>query len=215
MIFALLPVKIRTQAKQRLAGHLTPSEREALARVMYEEVLEKLLAASGIDRIVVVTADASAARHARRSGVRVFREQDQQSHSHSADRAARRAMELGARTVVLLPIDVPLVTSGEIESLARAARPGVVIVPSADGTGTNALVRTPPDVIESRFGKDSFRAHLEQARAKGVAADVMRPPGIVFDIDTPEDVAELLVRAPDSRIAGLLRSQRTQWASQS
>jgi 2-phospho-L-lactate guanylyltransferase len=91
----------------------------------------------------------------------------------------------------------------------------VIIVPSADGTGTNALVRTPADVIESRFGKDSFRAHLDQARAKGVAADVMRPPGIVFDIDTPEDIATLLARAPHSRTAELLRQQRPQWASQS
>ena len=115
--------------------------------------------------------------------------------------------------MLLLPIDVPLVTTAEIESLAAAARPGVIIVPSADGTGTNALVRTPPDAIESRFGKDSFRAHLEQARARGIAAEVMRPPGIVFDIDTPEDVAELLARAPDCRTAALLRAQRTQWAS--
>ena len=217
MIFALLPVKARAHAKQRLAGYLDPAQREALARVMYEEVLEKLLRARGIDRIVVVTNEEDAARHARRAGVRVFREHDQHSHSHSADRAARRAMELGARTVLLLPIDVPLVTTAEIESLAARAGggPGVVIVPSADGTGTNALVRTPPDVIESRFGKDSFHAHLNQARAKGIAAYVMRPPGIVFDVDTMEDVAELLARAPGSRTAAVLRSQRTQWASQS
>ncbi len=124
-------------------------------------------------------------------------------------------MELGATTVLLVPIDVPLVTTAEFESLAAAAKPGVIIVPSADGTGTNALVRTPPDVIESRFGKNSFRAHLEQARAKGITAEVMRPPGIVFDVDTPEDVAELLARAPDSATARLLRAQRPQWASAS
>lgn len=213
MTFAILPVKARVNAKQRLADVLTAAQREALARVMYEEVLLKLTAARGIDRVVVATSDESAAGHARRAGITVFAEQDQQGHSHSADRAARRAMEAGASTVLLLPIDVPLVSTAEIESLAAAARPGVIIVPSADGTGTNALVRTPPDAIESRFGKDSFRAHLEQARAKGIRAEVMRPPGIVFDIDTPEDVAELLARAPHCRTAELLRAQRTLWAS--
>jgi 2-phospho-L-lactate/phosphoenolpyruvate guanylyltransferase len=215
MKFALLPVKARAHAKQRLGEFLSPREREALARVMYEEVFEKLTAARGIDRVVVVTSDASAARHARRAGALVFAEREQRGHSHSADRAARRAMELGASTVLLLPIDVPLVTSAEIEGLAEAARPGVIIVPSADGTGTNALVRTPPDVIECRFGKDSLRAHLEQARLKGVAAEIMRPPGIVFDIDTPADVAELLARAPNSRTAALLRGRRPRWASAS
>lgn len=213
MKVAILPVKARANAKQRLAELLTADQRGTLARVMFEEVLEKLTAARGIDRVVVATSDESAAAQARRAGVTVFEEQDQRGHSHSADRAALRAMELGAGTVLLLPIDVPLVTIAEIESLAAAARPGVIIVPSADGTGTNALVRTPPDAIESRFGKDSFRAHLEQARTRGIAAEVMRPPGIVFDIDTPEDVAELLARAPDCRTAALLRAQRTAWAS--
>lgn len=209
MKVAILPVKARARAKERLAGLLTAAQRETLARAMFEEMLEKLTAARGIDRVVVATSDQAVAGHARQSGVTVYEEPDQRGHSHSADRAARRAMEEGAGTVLLLPIDVPLATTAEIESLAEAARPGVIIVPSADGTGTNALVRTPPDAIASRFGQDSFRAHLEQARD----AVVMRPPGIVFDIDTPEDVAELLRRAPDCRIARLLRAQRTQWAS--
>jgi len=69
---------------------------------------------------------------------------------------------------------------------------------------TNALLRTPPDVIESRFGPGSFAAHLEQARMRGVRADVARPAGLMFDIDTPEDVAELLQRAPGCRVARFL-----------
>src|SRR3989441_9299922 len=113
-------------------------------------------------------------------------------------------MSLGALTVLLAPIDVPLVTAVEIEELAAMARPGVVIVPSSDGTGTNALLRTPPDVIESRFGPGSFAAHLEQARIRGIPAEVARPAGLMFDIDTPGDVSELLARAPDCPVARFL-----------
>jgi 2-phospho-L-lactate guanylyltransferase len=90
------------------------------------------------------------------------------------------------------PIDVPTVTPADFSRLAASARPGLIVVPSSDGTGTNALVRTPPDCIESRFGPGSFRAHLDQALSKGFHADVLRIPGLMFDIDTPEDVAELL-----------------------
>lgn len=213
MKFAILPVKARANAKERLAGFLTAEQREALARVMFEDMLGKLKAARGIDRVVVATSDRSAAAYAHAAGVTVYEEEEQRGHSHSADRAAARAMEDGAATILLLPIDVPLATVAEIEALAGAARPGVLIVPSADGTGTNALVRTPPDAIASRFGKGSFRAHLDQARARGVHAQVIRPPGIVFDVDTPADVAELLQRDPGSRVAHLLRGQRMQWTS--
>ena len=177
MIFALLPVKSPTHAKQRLSALLTPNQRERLARLMYEEMLATLCSSRNLDRVVVVTSDSAAAHHARRSGALVFEEQEQRSHSHSADAAALRAMSLGARTVLLAPIDVPLATTPEIDELAAMARPGVVIVPSSDGDGTNALLRTPPDVIESRFGPGSFAAHLEQARTRGVPAEVARPGG--------------------------------------
>ncbi len=212
MIFALLPVKAPRHAKQRLSGMLTPLQRERLARVMFEEVFAALCAVRGLDRIVVATSDEAVSGHARLRGATVFEEQEQRGHSHSADAAARQAIELGATTVLLLPIDVPLVTSAEIEQLIAAAEPGVLIVPSSDGTGTNALVRTPPDAIESRFGPGSFNAHLEQARLRGVPAKVLRPAGILFDIDTPEDVAEFLSRAPRCRTAEFLRSQ---WPSTS
>jgi 2-phospho-L-lactate guanylyltransferase len=206
MIFAVLPVKAPKNAKQRLSGFFTPEQRETLARAMFEEVLATLCAVEGFARVVVVTSDETAAGRARACGAHVFEETEQQSHSVSADAAARRAVECGASTVVLLPIDVPLVTKEEIETLIAEPGPGVIVVPSSDGTGTNALVRTPPSVIESRFGPGSFRKHMGQAEAAGVPAKVLRPPGLLFDIDTPEDIAELLARAPDCRIAALVRS---------
>jgi len=177
---------------------------------MFQEVFSTLCAVRGLDRIFVATSDQAVADHASRAGATVFEEHEQRGHSHSADAAARRAMGLGAATVLLLPIDVPLVTKTEIEDLICATEAGVIIVPSSDGTGTNALVRTPPDAIASCFGPGSFRAHLEQARQRGVPATVLRPAGLLFDIDTPEDVDELLRRAPDSRTAQWLR---TQWTS--
>jgi len=204
MIFGLLPVKAPVHAKQRLSKLLAPDRRERLARLMYEQMLETLCSARNLDRVVVVTSDPAAADHARRAGALVFDELEQRSHSHSADAAARRAMSLGARTVLLAPIDVPLATAAEIDDLVATAIPGVVIVPSSDGTGTNALLRTPPDVIESRFGPGSFAAHLGQARERGVRAEVARPAGLMFDIDTPEDVTELLVRAPHCPVARFL-----------
>lgn len=206
MIFALLPVKSPHNAKQRLDGFLSAEQREKLARILYRQTLGALCQAEGIDRVIVVTNDSGVAEHARSSGTLVFEENEQVSHSVSADAACLRAIKLGATTVLLVPIDVPLVTPADFSRLAAAARPGVVLVPSADGTGTNAMARTPPDVIESRFGPGSCRAHLDQARLKNVPADILRLPGLMFDIDTPEDVAELLATSHPGDVTAFLRT---------
>jgi 2-phospho-L-lactate guanylyltransferase len=206
LIFAILPVKSPQNAKQRLKGFLAVEQRETLARLLYRQTLASLCQAEGIDRVVVITSDTDAAEHARRSGAMVFEESEQVSHSASADAACLRAKELGALTAMLVPIDVPTATAADFSQLAAAARPGLIVVPSSDGTGTNALVRTPPDCIESRFGPGSFRAHLDQARSKGLPADVLRLPGLAFDIDTPEDVAELLARTHECQVSSFLRA---------
>src|SRR5438132_13287481 len=99
MIFALLPVKAAANAKQRLSALLTPGQRERLARLMFEQTLETLCSARGLDRVIVVTSDQTAACYASRCGAFVFEEHDQLSHSHSADAASRRALSRGAKTV--------------------------------------------------------------------------------------------------------------------
>jgi len=206
MIFAILPVKSPQNAKQRLTGFLSVQERQTLARMLYRQTLAALRRAEGIDRVVVATSDPEIAEYAHSSGVMVFEESEQVSHSVSADAACLRAMEMGASTALLAPIDVPTVIPADFTHLAASARPGLIIVPSSDGTGTNALVRTPPDCIQSRFGPGSFRIHLDQALAKGLRADVLRLPGLMFDIDTPEDVAEFLATPRTCSVSSFLRS---------
>lgn len=214
MIFAVLPVKSPQNAKQRLSGFLSAGQRQTLALILFKQTLAALCQAKGIDRVAVVTSDQEIAEYACRSGALVFAEDEQVSHSRSADAACLRAIQLGATTVLLVPIDVPLARPTDFSQLAAAARPGpqaapqaaLIVVPSADGTGTNALARTPPDVIESRFGPGSCRAHLDQARLKNIHAEILRLRGLMFDIDTPEDVAEFLASSHDSDAAIFLRT---------
>jgi 2-phospho-L-lactate/phosphoenolpyruvate guanylyltransferase len=206
VICAILPVKSLRNAKQRLNGFLSIDDRETLARLLFRQTLAALCAAQGIDRVVVTTSDAEVSHHARCAGVTVFEEIDQVSHSVSADAACLRAKDMGASTAILVPIDVPTVAPADFTRLADAARPGLIVVPSADGTGTNALVRTPPDCIHSRFGPGSFRAHCDQAIASGLTLDVLRLPGLMFDIDTPEDVAEFLASPRQCDVSSFLRS---------
>jgi 2-phospho-L-lactate guanylyltransferase len=208
--YVLLPVKAPAQAKARLAPLLSAAERQQLARLMFARALDVLMAARGFDRVVVVSSDEETLGQAEQAGALALWESSQQGHSASAEWAAEWCMADGARTLLMVPIDAPLMRPADIEMLWEAAgampRPALIIVPSADGTGTNALLRTPPNVIRSAFGPDSFSTHVSRAQAGRVPVRVERPAGLVFDLDTPADVADFLAPAPDGAIADFLRA---------
>ncbi len=76
-------------------------------------------------------------------------------------------------------------------------RPGnraALLVPSRDGSGTNALYRAPPTLFPSRFGPGSRALHEQAARELGVSPVVLQVGALALDIDEPGDVAELVRR---------------------
>src|SRR6185437_15071510 len=72
-----------------------------------------------------------------------------------------------------------------------AAVRSALIVPDRHGTGTNALLLTPPDVLAPSFGPDSRRRHLADASAAGVPAEIVELDSLGLDVDTPEDLDAL------------------------
>jgi 2-phospho-L-lactate guanylyltransferase len=89
--------------------------------------------------------------------------------------------------------------------------PTAILVPSSDGTGTNALLRSPPGLFPSRFGPNSFVRHLAEAEACGVSAQVFRNPRLELDIDEWDDLQKLapLVRPGSATARWLMeRGQR-------
>lgn len=192
MNVAVLPVKRPADSLTRLAGLLSSTEREELATRLFRRAVAVLGAAPKLNELIVVSINQVVLDAACAAGARILREPNQVSHSHSAERGIEMALGLGAKTVLSAAIDVPLATSIEYEELletsAHSSSPSLIIVPSLDGTGTNALVRTPPDVIVSAFGPGSFERHTDSGRGAGAQVRTMRPPGIVLDLDTPEDL---------------------------
>jgi 2-phospho-L-lactate guanylyltransferase len=112
------------------------------------------------------------------------------------------------QALLRLPIDIPLVTTGDIESLFAALEPApsVVIVPSGDGTGTNALLRSPPDLFPSHFGPGSFALHVGEAERAGARIRIVRNERIALDIDEPNDLRAAAERvSPHSATARSLQ----------
>lgn len=206
MIAALLPVKVFARSKERLAGLLTPPERELLARAMLEDVWAALRATRGLDRLLVISAEPYVVARCRAEAIPCLEETEPHSHSESVQRATRWAVSLGVTSLLSVPIDTPAVTAQEISALAGLAQDvAVVVAPSADGSGTNALLRTPPNAIQPHFGPGSCRLHLQEAEAKGLSRSIVSLPGFAADIDTPEDAENFLALHRPCRTADLLR----------
>jgi 2-phospho-L-lactate/phosphoenolpyruvate guanylyltransferase len=187
---AILPVKSFGAAKQRLAESLGAGSRQALAQAMFSDVLSSLRRVPALDEIAVVTSDRNAESVATGHRVRVLPDPVQAGQSEAALVGIRYALAEGYERVLLVPGDTPLLQPGDVAGLIAGSR-AVVIVPDRHGTGTNALVLTPPDAIEPSFGPGSFARHVAAAELAGVPHRAEEVRTLALDVDTPADLAEL------------------------
>jgi 2-phospho-L-lactate guanylyltransferase len=205
-IWAVVPIKDTTAAKQRLADAAPAEIRRALALAMAEDVLSALAKATGLGGIIVVTVDPAATELAPRYGARVQTEGALDGHTGAVTAAARLLGAAGAAGMLTVPGDIPLITAAEIDEIVAAHRPApsFTIVPAHDELGSNAILMSPPDAVPLRFGDDSFFPHLAAAEACGIEPTVLRLPGIAFDIDNPVDLAHFSRLGSDTRAGRLL-----------
>lgn len=199
---AILPVKRFASAKRRLDGALASGARRALAEAMFSDVLTALRRVAAIDEVLVVTADPGAQRIAEGYGARAIEDPAESGQDQAVARGAGVARELGAAQVLCLAGDCPLMDPLELETLLgkpRTAARFAVLVADRHGTGTNALLLSPPDALEPRYGPGSFARHLELARAAEVPVEVAELPSVALDVDTPDDLAALHERLAATR----------------
>lgn len=203
MKYVLIPVKSLDRAKRRLAGLLAAEERAALAGVMLEHVFTEVARARGYDRVAVVTRYEPALVTARRFGFETIVDAEEVSESASVDYASGVIAARGGRSVLRLPIDLPLLRAEDVEVILGrvSSDPSAVIVPSRDRRGTNALARTPPTLFPSHFGPGSLSKHLTEARRRTVPCEVLDLPRVAFDLDEPADISLLLEQAGET-VAG-------------
>jgi 2-phospho-L-lactate guanylyltransferase len=210
MRYVLIPVKDLTRAKQRLATLMSQEERTRLAWAMLENTFAEVARARGVDRVAVVTLYPPAVELAGKYGMDWIPETEQISESASVDFGSKEAIRRGATAVLRLPIDLPLITAADVERILGYhteqgdGAPAVVIVPSRDGTGTNAILRRPPDLFPSHFGPGSLAKHLAEAERAGANCGLIELGRIALDIDDPGDVSEFLRFGQGTKVHDLL-----------
>ena len=188
---AIVPVKGLSVANGRLDGTLSEDERRRLAEALFLDLIVKLPRSRCIHDILVVTSDESIARQTRWFGHMVLLEDEDEGHSEAASAGARAAMEEGAERVAMLPVDCPMLDIEELDRRIGYSPRTALIVPDRHGTGTNALVLTPPDVFMPSFGPDSCARHVTKARAAGISFALEEVESMAIDLDTADDYSLL------------------------
>src|SRR6266567_1756833 len=190
----LLPIKDLNNAKMRLMAVLTPEERLGLAEAMLKDTIRAVQGVRHAEKIFVVTNYQPAMRVAEENGWEILREERQNSESDSVDAASRLCELRGVTGLLRIPLDVPLVKANDIDDLLaiECQEPALVIVPSRDGLGTNAILRMPPALFPSHFGVGSFAKHVGEAERIGARVIFRRSARLEMDVDDEADLRALL-----------------------
>jgi 2-phospho-L-lactate/phosphoenolpyruvate guanylyltransferase len=202
----LIPVKNLSQAKQRLAAVLDQRLRTELAQAMLHDVAAAVASWSDRPACALVTSDEFAVEIARRYDFEVLTDPANPGETGAIEMATRTCVERGVDFTLVIPADIPLIQASELEQImTHAFVEGSVLVPAADGRGTNAAYRRPADLFPLRFGNESFRPHFAAAQASGKSCVVLQLPGIALDVDNPRDLHRLVAATGSTRAQTLIR----------
>lgn len=198
-LWAIVPAKPLKRAKMRLDGVLDPGERMGLAQAMLERTLRKLREVRSVTTTLVISRDRRLLGLAREHGAEALLERGRGGLNAALRQATREAVHSAVDALLVLPLDLARLEPADIETLVRRCvePPVVVLAPDRFRQGTNAVLASPPGLIEYQFGPSSFLLHVARARAAGARVEICETPGLSLDVDGPEDL-ELALQAARS-----------------
>jgi 2-phospho-L-lactate/phosphoenolpyruvate guanylyltransferase len=206
-LHVVVPVRTFASGKSRLGEALDAEERQGLVAGMLRDELAVIGRWGGAAAVHVVSPDPDVAPIATAAGARPLTQVTEGLNQALRDARAAAVRE-GATAMLVLPADLPMLDVAALERLldaadaamAAGAGASLVVIAAADARdGTNALLLSPPDIIEPHFGTGSLEAHVRAARDAGASLQLVVDPILGFDLDTPAD----LMRLEPARVAEL------------
>lgn len=186
-VVALVPVRSPGVGKTRLSRELSPVERAELSGAMLADVAAAL-AASEVERVVIAASGPSAAAAGSALGLEVVTDPPG-CRSLDAAIAAAAGRLTGCAALLVVTADLPRLRPSEVDAVL-AVEADVVVAGTDDG-GTGALLRRPPDVIATAYGRRSGAHHLRAGRHAGVPTEHVDLAGFRHDVDTWGDLLAL------------------------
>jgi 2-phospho-L-lactate guanylyltransferase len=188
--WAIVPVKPLRRGKSRLAWVLSEEERTALNEYLLAHTLDTLKTIPEIEHILVISRDPGALALARSHGARTVQEDGAPHLNVALTRATIVAKNYTTNGILIIPADLPLITTTDIRAMLNRAidPPVVVVVPDRHHQGTNALLVSPAGLIQYNFGPGSYQIHCERAQQAGARLEICELPSLALDVDLPEDL---------------------------
>jgi 2-phospho-L-lactate guanylyltransferase len=209
-IFAIVPAKKFEKGKSRLASLLDISDRVKLGALLLDSTLHTLKKANAISNTIVVSSDIRAKTIAQIRGAIFLDEGKDTGVNNAVTLANDYCIQVGADATIVVPQDLPLALSQDIDNICNAAKKWnkcLIICPSARYDGSNALLRRPPKLIESYYDNNSFDKHIYAARRAGAKIRIILSRRMMRDLDTVEDAQYLIQKPPTCKPLVYLRSK--------
>lgn len=188
-IGAVIPIKLTIRAKTRLAPVLTTQQRQSLVFKILDHMLKQIEQTEGIDDCFVITPDGMVVDFVRRYYPFVKLLPDAGGLNESAALAAKKLKADGYDSMLFLLGDLPLLSPRDLLMAMEEAREhAVVLMPDRKGRGTNGVFLSPPDIMSTSFGADSFQRHLMNSETASLDTVVLKTEGLSHDLDTPDDL---------------------------
>ena len=191
-LWVVVPMRGVALGKSRLAESLGRSERTRLNRRLLERTLGVIATWQGTaSRCVVVSGCAQTlCIAARAKAVELLEPRPRRGLNFAVAYAVRRAVRSGARTILVLPSDLPQLSAAGLDALIGCATYGYAgaIAPDAARTGTNALLLKTRARFDFSFGAESCARHVGAARLHGWQLAICAHRDFALDIDLPRDL---------------------------
>jgi len=204
-IAAIIPVKTFSKAKTRL--NLSLDQKLKLCEMMLEEVASTIFNSKKIDKIIIVSKDEVALKLTKKFDVIDIFDNEESGVNHAVSLADDYLEQNDYDASIVFPQDIPFLQEEDIENLLRFQKSpkSVLIVPSRRFDGTNALLRTPVNLMETHYDEDSYKIHLEVGKSLTSNTSLVLLRRIMMDVDNPEDLEFLLNQNEKPAITNKIR----------
>ncbi|HJT09371.1 MAG TPA: 2-phospho-L-lactate guanylyltransferase [Candidatus Nitrosotalea sp.] len=187
-IGAIVPVKTFSRAKTRL--NISSEKTEKICRIMLESVLGAISQSEIIEKTVIVSKDDDAFEIGKKFGAMEIYDHDELGVNNAVKLADDYLSKEGFDSTIVFPQDIPLIQAEDIRTLLdmKIQNRCVLVVPSRKFDGTNALFRTPVNVMETHYDEDSYKIHLTTAEKRNAKSALVLIRRIMLDVDDQSDL---------------------------